>query len=178
MKFTGTLLLAGLLSLPIFSHAEEHPLSVITGTEIDLKTYDHAFAGSIKKFVVWGNIIDEHAFKSELIMKNDGQTIRANFEKTEKSIGGTIKHDVEGRTIETSLAFDKIDSANSTLFLTRNGKPVEVKIAAEDFKDKHFKNPVYTVTWEGGTFEYALKGDACWAYSLNLAFLIVGAYTH
>ncbi|PIT99825.1 MAG: hypothetical protein COT74_08550 [Bdellovibrionales bacterium CG10_big_fil_rev_8_21_14_0_10_45_34] len=89
-----------------------------------------------------------------------------------------MKSEVNGLAVETILTFDRIERKDTKLFLSRNGKSVEVKITSDGFANNHFENPRYSVTYEGGTFEYSLKGHACWAYSVNLALLMIGAYTH
>lgn len=168
----------GLLVPASIAHAEDHPLSTITGPGIELKVFDHAFAGSIRNFVVWGEV-NEQDFTSELIMRMDGQTIRTVFKKAEDGVlQGTIRHETEAGTKETTLAFLGIDKAGSKIILKRNGFPVEVSIVAEGFANNHFENPTYRATIDGHDVAFTLKGRACFGYSLHLALLILGATTH
>ncbi len=57
---------------------EDHFLGTITGSNIDLKIYQHAIAGSIKGFVVFGNV-DEETGAVDLSIKKDNQLIKASF---------------------------------------------------------------------------------------------------
>ncbi|MEK6704234.1 MAG: hypothetical protein AAB116_11455 [Candidatus Poribacteria bacterium] len=162
---------------PISSLAEDHPLSTIKGTYIDLKTYDHAIAGSLKDFVIWGHV-DEATFSSELIMKKDGQIIKAFFKKENGQIGGVIKHTVESKDHLTSIYFKRLEKAENKLLFDINGQEVAVAITSEGFSEGHFLNPTYKAILNGTEVNYTLQGSACYGYSLHLAFLILGAYTH
>ena len=174
--FAVALSMAVLASAPAL--ADEHPLGTITGPGIDLKVYDHAFAGSIRDFVAWGEV-NEQEFVSTLLMRRDGQTVRAQFGKLPTGkIGGTIRHEAQGKVLETALELAGIDRAASKILLTRNGKPVEVQITADGFANNHFENPTYTAVVDGRTVTYKLSGHACYGFSLHLSFLIIGAYTH
>lgn len=169
---------SGLLAPTNGARAEEHPLSTITGPGIELKVFDHAFAGSIRDFVAWGDV-NEQEFASELIMRRDGQTIRTTFRKREDGVlRGTIRHETESGMKETVLAFVRIDQAKSIIVLNRNGSMVEVGISSEGFANNHFENPTYRATIDGQEIAFTLKGHACYGYSLHLALLILGAYTH
>ncbi|MBI2604764.1 MAG: hypothetical protein HYW49_01665 [Deltaproteobacteria bacterium] len=169
---------SGLLVPTGGARAEDHPLSTITGPGIELKVFDHAFAGSIRDFVVWGEV-NEQEFTSELIMRRDGQTIRTAFRKQEDGVlRGTIKHETEAGMRETVLAFVGVDRAKAKIVLQRNGVPVEVLISADGFANNHFENPTYRAALDGQEISFTLKGQACFGYSLHLALLILGAYTH
>lgn len=68
----------GLVSVASTARAEDHSLSTIQGTQVDLKAYDHAFAGQIRDFIAFGTL-DESTGTSELTMRRDGQIVRATF---------------------------------------------------------------------------------------------------
>jgi len=165
---------------PVF--AEDHSLSTLTGPGIDLKTYDHAFAGSIRDFVAWGNM-DHDSFTSELIMKRNGTTIKAVFGQKEeahggKFIGGEIRSSQDSVETVTALRFVKIDRDNSTIVMNINGEDVNVVVTADSFENNHFQNPTYKTEFRGQAIEFTLKGEACFGYSTHLLFMILGAMVH
>jgi hypothetical protein len=156
-----------ILGLAAHALAEEHPLSTITGTQIELKSYDHAIAGSVRDFIIWGEV-DEENFVSQLFIRKDGKTLRSSFGKlNDGRIGGTIN--------QASLIFVGIDKANSKIQLLLDDHPLEVSISADSFENGHFENPTYRAKVRGRDISYTLKGHACYGYSLHLAFLILGA---
>ncbi|MBI4403234.1 MAG: hypothetical protein HY537_03695 [Deltaproteobacteria bacterium] len=163
-----------LLSAQVFA-GEEHPLSTIKGTNIDLKVYDHAFAGSIREFVAWG-AMEEGQFKSELRMRKAGQTISANFGKTEDGIGGVIQYRTESGTKQTSIFFERLDKEHQTFMLKINGESVPVIVTSDKFVGNHFINPTYTAQLNGEKISFTLTGQACYGYSLHLVMMIIGAY--
>lgn len=157
----------------------EHPLTDITGKDIALKNFDHAIAGSIKDFVIFGHN-DEDKNLSELTIKKHGQIITARLEKSGNTLGGIIGHEIAGIRYETKIAFAGVNANESKIFLQINGEPVEVLIKAEGFENNHFVNPQYIVTFANGeTFDYKImSGHACFKTSIHLAMMIVGAYAH
>ncbi|MBL6988776.1 MAG: hypothetical protein ISR65_03325 [Bacteriovoracaceae bacterium] len=157
--------------------AEDHPLSSLSGTNIDLKNYDHAFAGSIKDFVVWG-FLDEAAFTSELIMRKDGQTIKTIFNRGEQGVGGTITHKKEDQEISTTIKLSKIDGQNQTIEFLFNDEKIVVAIKADGYENSHFINPVYETIVNDETISFKLMGQACYGQSLHYAMMILGAYLH
>lgn len=165
-----------LLFITSFSIArEEHPLSTIQGTQIDLKVYDHAFAGSIRDFVVWG-ALDEEQGRSELIMRRDGKIVRAYFAKHENKIGGVIRREVEGKTLETTLFFERLDKATNTYYIKINDAVVPIKVTSKEFMNNHFINPTYSGTVGTEAISFTLDGQACYGYSLHLILMIFGAF--
>ncbi|OFZ20662.1 MAG: hypothetical protein A2X94_04075 [Bdellovibrionales bacterium GWB1_55_8] len=172
-------LLIAILALSFSSvvMAEDHPIATITGTGIDLKTYDHAIAGSIRDFLVWG-FVDEATFSSELIMRRDGQIVRANFKKDGDKIGGVIQQQIDGKSRETAIYLKGINKEQKALLLEIAGEPVTVTIQFDKIENDHFINPVYTATIRGETVSFRLEGDACYGFSFHLAALILGAYAH
>lgn len=160
------------------AHAsDDHSLSTIQGTSIDLKVYDHAFAGSIKDFVVFG-VLDEESFVSELIMRKDGQTIKSEFSKKDNQMGGTIRHWVDSKELVTSIRFIKLVKEENKLLFQANDKEFPVFITSEGFANNHFENPTYRVVINEKEISFTLKGKACFGYSLHLIFMIIGAYLH
>ncbi|MBI2522356.1 MAG: hypothetical protein HYV97_18190 [Bdellovibrio sp.] len=158
--------------------ADDHSLSTIKGTAIDLKVYDHAIAGSVKDFVIFGNK-DEETFSSELIMKKHGQVIRATFGKLANGIGGTISHLDNGVLVSTEVRVEKIDTDLQQITMTADGKNYVVQIEGEDFQNGHFMNPSYRTVVDGKTVEFKVEaGEACYGFSVHLIMMILGAYLH
>ncbi len=158
--------------------ADDHSLSSIKGTNIDLKVYDHAIAGSIKDFVVFGNK-DEETFTSELIMKKHAQVMRTTFGKLADGFGGTISHSSDGVLVNTEIRLKKIDPAQQQITMTAGGKDYVVQISADDFQNNHFINPSYQTDVDGQAVEFKMeKGEACYGFSSHLIMMILGAYLH
>jgi hypothetical protein len=171
-----TLLALFILAPFTLAEAGEHGLSTMTGPGIDLKVADHAFAGSIRDFVVWGNM-DHDNFTSELLMKREGKVVRGTFTQEGEIRSG------EGATERvTTMKFVKIvkpnESIEGRIILEVNGETVEVVIKGEAFENNHFKNPTYSTTLAGKPVEFTLKGEACFGYSLHLLFMTLGALVH
>lgn len=180
MNTTKTFWLLPLLTLcafapnPTVALAEDHPLTEIRGQEIELKVADHAIAGSIRDFVVFGYMDEGHG-KSHLTMKKDGQIIQADF-----GTEGTIRSTVEGVTRETKMKFVGVDRDTATITVDVNGTQVPVRISSEGFVNNHFINPIYSASFEdqGTVYFYLRDGKACYGYSLHLIFMVLGAYLH
>lgn len=157
---------------------ENHPLGKISGKAIDLKTHDHAIAGAIKNFVVWG-FVNEETFSSELIMRKDAQIIEAVFKKSDEGkLGGVIRHTVGETEKTTEIIFAGIDKEKNLLLLKVNGKDTVVEIKAEKFDSGHFINPTYSTVYNNEPISFKMEGDACYGFSIHLVFLIIGAYIH
>ncbi len=159
--------------------ANEHPLASIRGDQIDLKVSDHAFAGSIKDFVVFGNK-DEATGISELTLKKDGQVIRATFKKQSAQwVGGVIEHATDEQSFKTLVEFVKVDQAANTMTIRFNGQEIVTKIESDAFENGHFVNPKYSAEINGKPVSFKLEGgQACYGFSLHLIMMIWGAYLH
>ncbi|MHB0994771.1 MAG: hypothetical protein ACYC2I_00230 [Elusimicrobiales bacterium] len=155
-----------------------HDLGGVTGTDISMKVYDHAVAGSINGGVAWG-FFDEAAGASQLLLRKYGQTIKAEFKRGgDKSLGGTIVSGEGAARRETRVAFSSADPAAGKFTLTINGKPVPVSIASEGREGSHFVNPTYTAELDGRRVSYRVEAAGCMKYSLYMAMVILGAYAH
>lgn len=156
----------------------DHSLGSIQGTHIDLKTYDHAFAGAIGNFVAWG-FLDEATSVAELTIRKYEKTIKAEFRAQDDGrIGGVIAHKDASGSKETHVYFDGIDAAKKMFYLKINGERASISIEADDYQNGHFVNPRYTATLAGETLSYRMEGEACYGLSANFAMLILGAYAH
>ena len=158
---------------------EEHPLGNITGTNIEMKFYDHAFAGAINGAVAWG-FLDEGTFKSELKLRKYGQTINANFEmNASKKLVGTISSIGEDSGDHvTTLSVLGVNTKESQITLKINDETIVMSITADKFENNHFFNPTYKTTYKGQEISYHLEGKACYGVSSHFALLILGAYIH
>jgi len=155
-----------------------HDLTELKGTDIDLKLYDHAFAGSIKDFVVFG-YKKEGKFESKLQLKKDGKMVEAIFSKNRDGIGGVIRHESEGRNIVSNLKLVKINQEEQSIEISHNGKNIRVDIEGDDYRNNHFINPRYEANIDGKLVKFNIKdGEACYGFSTHLIFMILGAYLH
>lgn len=160
--------------------AEDHSISTIQGTQVDLKVYDHAIAGQIRDFVVFG-ALDESTGMSELTMKRDGQLVRAAFGRDPSTgkFGGLIRHeDQRKQTHETKLQFVRLDKAKNVFTFLVNDQEIEVRVTFDAFANNHYLNPTYRTEVNGKPLEFTLKGSACYNFSAHLNFMILGALLH
>ena len=123
MKF---ILFLSLFSLSFSGYAEDHSLGTLRGTTqqtpVDLKVYDHSFAGSIRDFTVFG-WLDESTFTSYLTVRKYAHTFQVTFKKEEGKIGGVLAYDDKEVKVEfkgydkqkQTLFFDNISNAPKTL---------------------------------------------------------------
>ncbi len=171
------LFIALLFIFSTFIYAEEgHGLSTIQGTNIDLKTYDHAFAGSINGIVAWG-FLDESTFSSELIIRKYELTTKTIFKKNASGqLGGEIIRMDGNKIIKTSIFVTGLDPENKKIQLNINGEEVIVSIYDEGYVDGHFINPEYRTIINGTPINYKMYGGACFGMSMHFAMMILGAY--
>lgn len=156
-----------------------HELSVIKGDKaIDLKVYDHAMAGSVKNYVIWGSV-NEAQGTSELIMRRDGQDVKTVFRQTDKSFGGAVLHDGEAGRKITNIQFAGLDKQKNEYTFTVNGEIVKAAVTSEDFRNNHFIKPTYSISGKTiESFSFKFEGQACYKYSLHMITMMIAAVTH
>ncbi len=155
-----------------------HELGTIIGTGIDMKVYDHAFAGAINGAVAFG-FFDESAGLAKLTMRKYGQTISAEFKRqSDKSLGGVVTSDDGANKRATSVFVKGIDAANKTIKLLINNEEVAVVISPEGISDGHFVNPTFSTVIGGKPVSYRIEATGCYGYSINMTMMILGAYAH
>jgi hypothetical protein len=165
------------LTLGFAARAEEHPMSSIVGTGIDLKTRDHAFAGSIGDWLASGSFKHE-GFVSKISLLRGEESVEAEFTQKDGVIGGTLAHTVDGHLYQTTLKFVKASKTAPQFLFELNGQPLEVSIVSDDFQNNHFINPTYSASINGRPYSFTLKGEACYGYSAHLIMMIYGALAH
>lgn len=177
--FVSALISVAALSSSLARAEDGHGLSSIKGDlNIDLKTFDHALAGSVKGFVMWGGV-NEAEGKSELIMRRDGQDVRAMFQQTDKSFGGTIQHQTSTGFRSTQIQFAGLDRDKNEYSFLVNGESVKAQVQGEDFRNNHFIKPTYTIlNRDGSQTKFKFEGEACYKYSLHILTLMIAATTH
>lgn len=179
-KSGETLKAADSAALPKEPVREEagHTLGNVTGTDIDMKVYDHAVAGAINGSVAWG-FFDEATGISKLIMRKYDQVINAEFKKqADNSLGGVITSADGSAQRTTSIFLGKVDGANKKFTMKLNGEEITVAITAEGMNGGHFVNPTYSTTIAGKPVSYRIEVEGCFGYSINMAMIILGAYAH
>jgi hypothetical protein len=155
-----------------------HELGNVTGTDIVMKVYDHAVAGAINGAVVWG-FFDEAANSSRLIMRKYGQIIQAQFARqADKSFGGVIASGEGDAQLRTSVFLAGADPASNTFKLRINEEEVLVSITPEGISNGHFVNPTYSAVIGGRPVSYRIEAEGCLGYSIQMAMIILGAYSH
>lgn len=180
-KFGMSLLLALYAALPAWADGD-HALTSIEGKEIALKLYDHALAGSMKDFVVWGVMAGKEAF-AELGMRKHGQTIRTRFVVgSDKKVSGTVEHLAkDGTRVQTRLVLQRYDADSMTLhFAINEGQKYRVVVKPEQMDGRHMVNPEFTIVPPDGepvVFK-VVKGEACIGHASKMATIILAAYLH
>ncbi len=165
-------------SFATFAGDDEHALSRIQGTSIDLKTFDHAFGGSIGNAAVWG-FLDELTFTSDLKIRKYGQTVTAIFKRGENGVSGTItRNGVDGALVNTTIQFMGLVSEENIMNIRINGQDLVVKITADKYENGHFINPKYTTVISGEEVSFTLYGEACYGLSIHFAMMIFGSYMY
>lgn len=166
-----------LISLLVATHAfsEDHDMTNIHGTSVELKSYDHAIAGALNGFLVFGDIGEDKG-QSTLTIKRNGILSHTTFEKTlNKPFGGTIELQGEN-SVTIVVEFNKLDRNENIYTYKVNDELINVKVTADDFRNNHFINPKYTTTIKGKTFEFKMeKGQACYNMSAHLIAMMIGA---
>lgn len=179
-KFLNLALMTAACFLSGSALAEDgHGLSSMKGDlGIELKVYDHAMAGAIKDFVIWGSV-NEKEGTSELIMRRFGQDIKTIFKKGEKSFGGVVSSQSERGLRTTSIQFAGLDRQKNEYQFILNNSPVTAIVTSEDFQNNHFIKPTYTInTGNGQSFSFKFEGQACYKYSLHILTMMIAAVTH
>lgn len=163
-------------SFSLFAHPEK--LTTITGKNINLKTINHSFAGSIKKRMVQG-FKKSGKFESEISILEKDQKFSATFKTLEnKSFGGDLSlPGKNGQLISHSIRLTKFSREENEYLFNFDGKSVVVSVKAEDFKGGHYINPTYSMNYKGEDISFKLKnGEACYGYSAHLIAMIMGVY--
>ncbi|MEN9826590.1 MAG: hypothetical protein RI953_2335 [Pseudomonadota bacterium] len=179
-KFAKIALVASLLVSPALALAEDgHTLASIKGDlGIELKAFDHAMAGAVRDFVIWGSV-NESTNTSELIMRRDGQDVRSIFAPGEKSFGGVIMHQTSKGMKATSIKFMGLDRQKNEYSFSVNGQKITASVVGEDFKNNHFIKPTYTISGkEMNDISFKFDGQACYKYSLHIITMMIAATMH
>jgi len=168
-----TLLLGLLISTHVFS--EDHGMTNITGTNVELKSYDHAIAGAMNGFLIFGDI-NEGKGQSLLTIKKDGVLTQTTFEKVpNRPFGGTIVIMDENST-NVSIEFTKLNTKENIYTFKVNDEFIDIKVTADDFRNNHFINPKYSTKIKGKIFEFKMEhGEACYNMSAHLIAMMIGA---
>jgi hypothetical protein len=153
-----------------------HEIGNVAGTNIEMKSYDHAVAGVINGGLVWG-FFDEAKGVSTLTLRKYGQIISAEFKRQEdKSLGGVITSG-EGESQRTTSVF--LAGTESRGFKLRiNGEEVAVAISPEGVNNGHFVNPTYSTVIGGKPVSYRIEVEGCLGYSIYMGMIVLGAYAH
>lgn len=165
-----------MLMLSLNTFASEHQMTNISGTDVELKSYDHAIAGALNGFLIFGNINEEKG-QSTLTIKKDGGISTTVFEKlANRPFGGKIILTGEKGTSEIEVVFKKLNRTDNIYTFSVNGEEIAVKVDAEDFINNHFINPKYSTTLKGKAFHFKIEeGGACYNMSAHLIAMMIGA---
>jgi hypothetical protein len=167
------------------ANAHEHAEGKISGARIELAEKNHAFAGAIDGNPVFGAFTHE-PFSAEFVLRKGESTLRMALVDRNDTYQGAIQETVTGpegqvRVIQTQVAWmgvRKTGEKTGTIRLTINGEPVDVSVVGESFQNNHFQSPKFKATVRGQEITFSFSGEACFAYSSNLAMMILAAKVH
>lgn len=170
------ILIALSLLTSFFAIAVEHDMSNISGPGVELKSYDHAIAGALNGFLVFGNI-DEAKGQSILTVKKDGGLASTTFEVVSgRGFGGKLVLESENGTNEVEVLFKKLDRTQNIYTYSVNGELIDIKVEADDFINNHFINPKYSTIIKNKPFSFKIEsGSACYNMSAHLIAMMITA---
>lgn len=166
------------LSFSAFAHEDDHPMSTITGKNINLSIQGHTFAGQVHDKIIFSRVYGLGHSINDTMIDDGKKAISTSFEKTKEYFGGVILDGGNSTTIQFVKAVDYGDK-KSIIISVGFDKQYEVEINADGFDGKHFTNPSYKVVIDGEEISFKLNdGKACLMMSIQMIFSIVGSYIH
>lgn len=169
------LLLLVLLALPLaWADENDHPMSKIIGSDIELTTKGHSIAGKVGNKIIFGDVATTDGHKeSWLVMKDDHSVIKTKFSSVEGTFGGVLGDDSK----QMNIRFVGLDRETATYHIAFGEKTYKVRVEAEDFRNNHFIRPEYVLELDGQEIRAKMvEGQACYMFSLHLIFMIYGSY--
>jgi len=166
--------IASILGAPAF--ADDHAQGTIIGTNTDLKTNGHSFAGVVENSLVLGNF-DHDTFSSTLSLVHNDKQVNTTFARENEILAGMISYPHNDAVLVTTMQFVKVDPLTQSITLKINNEDVNVKITSEKFENKHFINPTYTARIENRDVSFTLTGQACYGYSTHLSMMLFAAHS-
>ena len=156
--------------------AHTHKTVNISGTDMQLRSYGHAFSGSIGKLMVQG-FKKKGTFESELsIIQNDEKTI-SHFKKGASSLEGELKLETKNHTSPKTVQFLGLDRDKNTFNFLFGKELYQVEVKADKFEGGHFFSPEYSLTHKDKKVSFKLEGgEACYGYSAHLIAMIFSTY--
>jgi hypothetical protein len=155
-----------------------HELGSVTGTNIDMKVYDHAMAGALNGGVAF-IVYEESEGGSRLTLRKYGETIQAEFkEQADNTLGGVITSGQNEQARTTKVEFVGLDSASNTFKLQIGDEEVTVAITTEGTVGGHMKNPTFSTTIAGQPVSFRVEVECCYGYAIFASMAILGGYAH
>lgn len=171
------LFLMNLFCIPVFAE-EPHPVEIgnVYGSGVDLKMHDHAVAGAIRHYVMWG-YVDEASFSAEMMVRKEGELIHSIFKKQDDGkMGGIIQRQVHGKDIITTIYLSKVVPTENKIIYDLNGDELTVLLQPESVAHNHLINPTITLQYKGQEVTYKMQGEGCYAYLTFNSMMIAAAY--
>ncbi|MBC86028.1 MAG: hypothetical protein CL677_02525 [Bdellovibrionaceae bacterium] len=158
-----------------FANADsnDHPMSHIIGTEIELNTLGHTIAGKVGSKLIYGNVDENGHQTSKLKVKTLVSEFETEFAHRDGVWGGQLSDG--NRSLDAT--FLRLDRENATYYISFGGEEYRVRVEADDFQNNHFINPTYILEKDGEDIRaQMMEGQACYMYSLHLIFMIFGTF--
>lgn len=149
----------------------------VTGTDIQMKAFDHTVAGVINGGIAWG-FYDEAGGAARLVMRKYSQVITAEFKRQDGKLGGVITSTDGQSQRSTVVTLAGVDSANNVFKLKLNDEVVAVTVTPESINGGHYVNPTYSAMIGGKPVSYRIEVEGCMGYSIYMGMIMLGAYTH
>jgi hypothetical protein len=168
-----------LFLVSFYAHSSEHAMTNFRGGDVELKSYDHGVAGSVREAIIFANN-DEEKGITKFIAKKDGKIINAEIKtQTNGSFGTFFDYTtMQGENKIISVTFKSLDREKNKYLFIVNGKEITISVKADDFKNNHYINPQYDFQFEDKVLSVKMEnGEACYNFSAHLIAIVLTAYT-
>ena len=153
-------------------------MTKIIGKNISLAFSDHSIAGSVKNTLVFGSQSTTYFGSTVHYQRQRSDKQYVEFKKIDNIFQGYVaktKANPEAHNIELELL--KIEHEKQIIHILINGEKVQVHVQSDGKRGHHFINPKYSLTYQNEKIEFFIQdGQACYGCSVNLIFMILGAY--
>lgn len=172
------ILLSLFCSFNLLAHPEKLTSVMGTNNQINLKTINHSFSGSIKNRMVQG-FKKAGKFESELTILEGDKKYQGTFKNQEaRFFGGEISLPTADGSLKThTVRLVKFLREKDQFIFSFDKQEFVVSVKADKFEHGHYINPEYSMMLEGREISFKiLEGEACYGYSAHLISMIMGAY--
>ncbi len=176
MKKLYSILLAASI-LPAMANAgdNEHGLTKIEGTKINLSVKDHGIAGHVNELLILGRF--SHATgASTLRAFHEESLMEGKFEPKDSVLSGSIGVERAGENLLSQIQFRSFNREKHLFEFVVNQKQVNIEVKFDTFENNHYQNPTFFIKGLNQDLQFKLYGDACPNYSAHLIMMIISSW--